>query len=62
MGVQEKFRRIIDEAIEAAEGVDCEVGEFKRGLANMWHALNDRCEMEDIDPREMAHQGELEDG
>lgn len=61
MGTQEKFQRIIDEAISAAEAVDCEVGEFKRGLANMWHVLNDRCESEDIDPREMAKRGELED-
>jgi hypothetical protein len=62
MTTAEKFQRIIDDAIEAAEAVDCEVGEFKVGLANMWHALNDRCEAEDIDPREMAKQGELEDG
>jgi hypothetical protein len=55
------FKRIINEAIEAAEGVDCELGEFKQGLAEMWHILNERCETEDIDPVQMAKNGELED-
>jgi hypothetical protein len=62
MGKEREFKRIIDEAIEAAEAVDCEVGEFKQGLAHMWHALNERCEAEEIDPVQMAKDGELGDG
>lgn len=57
------FVRIAQEAIGEAEQVQCSVQEFKVGLAEMWHVINERCEHEDVDPRQMAMDGALsEDG
>jgi hypothetical protein len=56
-----EFARIAKEAIEAAEQLDCTLGEFRVGLAEMWHVINERCQVEDVDPRQMARDGLLSD-
>ena len=44
-----EFERIINQAIASAENVECDEDAFKMGLAVMWHTLNGRVGLEDID-------------
>lgn len=45
-----EFEQIINQAIAAAEEVDCSEDDFKLGLALMYHTLKERLNVEDIDP------------
>jgi hypothetical protein len=52
MAISSKFGEIIEKAIDDAEAVDCDPEEFQVGLALMWHKLDERLELEGIDPRD----------
>jgi hypothetical protein len=56
-----RFVEIMNDAISEAERIDCPVAEFRLGLAEMWHVIQERCEVEDIDPRRLAREGQLDD-
>jgi len=47
---KEAFKRIARQAIASAENVECDVAEFHVGLAIIWHEVQERCEMEGVDP------------
>lgn len=52
--ITKRFKAIQEGAISDAEGVNASIEEFRLGLANMWHILNERIQLEGIDPRSSA--------
>ena len=54
------FERIINQAIDSAENVECDGHEFKVGLALMYHTLRERLELEGIDPQDTEMLEEMD--
>lgn len=56
-----RFKKIAERAIRDAEAIDCPMEEFQRGLVTIWHEINERLEMEEINPRDPSVLERLED-
>jgi hypothetical protein len=50
--MKDEFEDIADEAIRRAEGVPCDIEEFRKGLVTIYHKVLERVEMEDVNPRD----------
>jgi hypothetical protein len=48
-------------AIEEAENIECDMDDFRIGLAAMWHELNQRLQAEGVDPTDEDVLNELAD-